>query len=274
LFLIVASSLDVASINISEKIISNYPFQKLSEKFQDHPIYEAAFEGKTIHLVTLGTESIQAQNLGDFFQNPELVVFVSKHASVKGTPTLSVHVPGNLGEAEMGGLSRMVSVAPANPMRNALISMQNLRDKMQLQYEVSYECTHHGPSLNVPTMFVELGSTIEQWNDKEAAGIVAHAAINAIKGLGQPAVPTVLGIGGPHYNAKFTRLTVEDNVSFGHIIPKYALAAIDVQMISQCVERTMEKVEYAVLDWKGIKGDDKTRIKDILNSLNLPFKKA
>ncbi len=51
---------------------------------------------------------------------------------------------------------------------------------MKLDYEVSYECTHHGPSLNVPAMFVELGSSEKQWNDSRAAEAVAHAAMEAI----------------------------------------------------------------------------------------------
>ncbi len=42
------------------------------------------------------------------------------------------------------------------------------------------KCTHHGPSLDVPTMFVELGSSETQWRDSKAAQAVAHSAMHAI----------------------------------------------------------------------------------------------
>jgi D-aminoacyl-tRNA deacylase len=150
----------------------------------------------------LNEESVYAQNLPNFFNNLELVVFISRHSSVSGTPTLSVHTPGNLGKAELGGLTRRVSVSPANAMRDALKAMMQFKEEMQLSYEVSYECTHHGPSLNVPTMFAELGSSAEQWNDAAAAEVVAQAAMRTISTFGASHAHVVLGIGGPHYNSK------------------------------------------------------------------------
>ena len=44
-------------------------------------------------------------------------------------------------------------------MRDALKALLHYKEELNLDYEVSYECTHHGPSLNVPAMFVELGSS-------------------------------------------------------------------------------------------------------------------
>ena len=78
---------------------------------------------------------------------------------------------------------------------------------MQLDYEVSYECTHHGPSLNVPTMFVELGSSPQQWSDTKAAEAVAKAAMQAIANFGVSEEKAALGIGGTHYNQQFTKMT-------------------------------------------------------------------
>jgi len=81
--------------------------------------------------------------------------------------------------------------------------MKKAQEEMNLKYEVCYECTHHGPSLDVPTMFVELGSSPRQWKDSEAAEAVARGAMAAAST--ENSYPTVLGIGGPHYNMKFTR---------------------------------------------------------------------
>ncbi len=208
------------------------------------------------------------------FQNLELIVFISRHSSVSGTPTLSVHTPGNLGEAELGGLPRKVSVSPANAMRDALKAMVYFKEEMWLDYEVSYECTHHGPSLNVPTMFTELGSSIKQWNDFKAAEAVAHAAMKSISAFGNSKATVVLGVGGPHYNAKFSRIALESEIAFSHMIPKYAILYTDANILRQCVEKTLEKVEYAVLDWKGIKGEHKSKLVETLKKADVSFKKV
>jgi D-aminoacyl-tRNA deacylase len=109
-----------------------------------------------------------------FFPKSELIVFISRHSSLSGTPTLSVHTPGNLGEAKLGGIPRRVSVSPANAMIDVLKVMMRLKEKMRLDYEVCYAVTHHGPSLNVPTMFSELGSSSKQWNYLSARGCCAR----------------------------------------------------------------------------------------------------
>jgi D-aminoacyl-tRNA deacylase len=185
-----------------------------------------------------------------------------------------VHTPGNLSEAKLGGLPRKVSVSPANAMRDVLKAMMRFKEEMQLDYEVSYECTHHGPSLNVPTMFAELGSSLKQWKDLKAAEAVAHATMEAVSKFGESQATVVLGIGGPHYNRQFTRMALESEIAFGHMIPKYAIPSIDMEVLRQCVERTLEKVEFAVLDWKGIKGEHKQKLVAMLREISVPIRKV
>jgi D-aminoacyl-tRNA deacylase len=272
--LIVASNKDMASINIKKQILNHYNFSETAENFQENPIYTSETNGRKVKLVTLNEESVYAQNITDHFENLELVVFISRHSSESGTPTLSVHTPGNLGAADLGGLPRRVSVSPANAMREALKALRQFKDELLLDYEVCYECTHHGPSLNVPAMFVELGSSPKQWNDLKAAEAVAHAAMKAISTFGECEGKAVLGVGGPHYNAKFTRIALQNETAFGHMIPKYAISYTDVEILKQCVEKTLEKVEYAVLDWKGIKGEHKSKLIEMLQEIGLPIQKV
>ncbi|MEM3700226.1 MAG: D-aminoacyl-tRNA deacylase [Candidatus Bathyarchaeia archaeon] len=272
--LIAASNKDVASLNIKRQILNYYNFNESTEKFQQNSIYIAEIGGREAKLVTLNEELVSAQNITDFFKDLELVVFISRHSSESGTPTLSVHTPGNLGEAELGGLPRRVSVSPANAMRNALKALKQFRDEMRLDYEVCYECTHHGPSLNVPTMFVELGSSPKQWSDLKAAEAVAHAAIKAVSTFGEAEAKAVLGIGGPHYNSKFTRMALESATAFGHIIPKYAIPYVDAEILRQCAEKTLEKVENVILDWKGIKGENKAKLVEMLQEICVSIQKV
>ncbi len=45
-------------------------------------------------------------------------------------------------------------------------------------------------------------------------------------------------------------------------------------MLLQCKTKTFEKVSLAILDWKGIKSEDKPNILSSLQEIGLPFKKV
>jgi D-aminoacyl-tRNA deacylase len=274
MILIVASNKDTASLNIRRQILNHYTFNKKPENYQTNPTYQTHNDNKHIQLITLNDESTQAQNLPDTFTNLELIIFISRHSSQSGTPTLSVHTPGNLAQADLGGIPNKVSISPANAMRDALKTMKKHKDELNLNYQICYEGTHHGPSLDVPTMFAELGSSPDQWHDEKAAEAVAHATMKAAEQFNFKPVKTALGIGGPHYNSKFTRMALEKEIAFGHIIPKYAVPKANSGTIKQCLERTLEKVETIILDWKGIKGQEKDPLMKTLNDIETPFEKT
>lgn len=271
MILIVASTKDLAGMNIAQQIIRHYNFEETSESFHQNPIYIKKVQGREVRLLFINEDIIYTQFITDFF-TPELLIFVSRHSSASGIPTLSVHTPGNLGKAEFGGVPKKVSVSPASAMKSALMEMAKVKEEMRLDYEISYECTHHGPSLDVPTMFTELGSSLKQWKDLKAAEAVAHATMAAVSK--RSSYPAVLGIGGPHYNKKFTRIALTTEKAFGHMIPKYAIPTVNTKMIKQCAEKTVESVKMAVLDWKGIKGRDKGKLVKTVNEIGLSIQKV
>jgi D-aminoacyl-tRNA deacylase len=274
MIMLIASSKDVASLNIKEQILKHYPFHKTAKEFQGTSLFDAVIRGRKVTLVTLSEESVEAQELPKEFPNAKLVVFISRHSSQSGKPTLSVHTPGNFGDAELGGLPKTLSVSPALAMQNTLRALMHYKGALNLDYEVSFECTHHGPSLNVPAMFVELGSSPAQWGDLRAAEAVAHSAMSAIAHFSAPQTSAVLGIGGTHYNQRFTIMALKGEATFSHMIPKYAIHLVDAEMLKQCVQKTLEKVSFTVLDWKGIKGEDKPNLISALETAGLPFKKV
>ncbi|MDR2719868.1 MAG: hypothetical protein LBC03_03580 [Nitrososphaerota archaeon] len=275
MILIVSSSKDIASINIANQIIQHYPFQKTADEFQDNPIYTANINQKQVRFIRINEESVEAQNLPENFTDIELMIFVSRHSSQSGIPTLTVHPPGNFADADFGGLPRLVSICPAVAMGNILKMLTFFQQKLGLfNYEVSFEVTHHGPSLNVPTMFVELGSSITQWTDSKAAYAVACAVISTIEKFeAKPTQKAVIGIGGTHYNKKFTRMVLDGEVFFSHMIPKYAVANLDVYMLRHCVVRSLEQISEVVLDWRGIKGEDKSGLLSVLDASGLIYRK-
>ena len=269
--MIVASEKDIASTNIFHQILNHYEFERLSESFDGNPVYLKRLRNREVRMLFIKEDLIHSQFLTDFFA-PQLLIYISRHSSASGVPTLSVHTPGNLGEARFGGIAKRVSIAPASAMKEALMEMARMKETLELDYQVCYEATHHGPSLDVPSMFVEVGSSVKQWRDQKAAETVAHAAMVAASK--RPRYSAALGVGGPHYNAKFTRIALTEETAFGHMIPKYAVSGVDLEIVKQCVERTVEKVESVTLDWKGIRGTDKQRLKPILDEINVPVEKV
>lgn len=266
--LIVASRKDEASLNIAEELLRIYDFQKTDVL----PIKDSYVHEETeVKLIFIEEEPVNAQNIDQIFK-PEIVIFISRHSSKSGLPTLTVHTPGNFGEAKLGGKPRELSISPANAMKTALQELFRWKTELNLNYEVSYECTHHGPTLAVPTMFVELGSSKRQWRDREAAEAVARAAMASATQNGK--CRAVLGIGGPHYNMKFTKIAMNEDLAFGHIIPNYALPYIDKYMIKKCIVKTYEKVEMCVLDWKGIRGAFKNDLITNLTDIGLEIRKV
>ncbi len=258
-------------MNIAQQILSHYEFQKASELFDENPVYLKRLQDSEVRMLSIKEDLINSQFITDFF-SPQLLIFISRHSSTSGIPTLSVHTPGNLGAARFGGIPNRVSVSPASAMKDALVEMARIKEKLELAYAVSYEATHHGPSLDVPTMFVEVGSSPDQWGDERAAEAVAHAAMTAASK--ESRYPVALGIGGPHYNAKFTQIALTKDTAFGHMIPKYAVSRVDLQIVNQCIERTTEKVDSVILDWKGIRGADKKKLKTILGEIDVSVERV
>ena len=68
---------------------------------------------------------------------------------------------------------------------------------------------------------------------------------------------------------RFKRLSNEEFVK----ILKPWFENLDEKMIKQAFERSCEKVEFALLDWKGM-GKEKTRIIELLEKLNIEYKRT
>lgn len=260
----------MASSNIASHIISLYRFEKAAEH-DGPPMYRGVLGGKDVGLVIVEGELVYLQDF-PMFSSAELVVFVSRHQSRSGVPLLSVHVPGNLFHADFGGVSGKVSVAPANAMRAAILEMERQRTRLELEeFRVYYEGTHHGPSLDVPALFVEIGSTEKEWAIPKAGEAVAHAAIAAV--TNKEGVEAAVGIGGSHCNSRLTNHGLRSPVAFGHIIPSYAFEGLTPEIVSLCVERTLEKNPTLVLDWKGIDGRQRDGLMKILDQLQYPVRR-
>ena len=71
----------------------------------------------------------------------------------------------------------------------------------------------------------------------------------------------------------FNKVVLRTEIAFSHICPKFQLENLDEELIKQSIEKTKEKVDFIVLDWKGL-GKEKQRIVEMLKNLNLEFNRA
>ncbi len=193
----------------------------------------------------------------------DIYIFATRHSSKKGIPTLSCHTPGNWSAAEAGGADRRVCISPASLLKQAFIYMNEMNDLPEFQ--VSLECTHHGPYLEKPCFFIEIGSVPEQWQNKQAGKLIADVIM---KLRTDSSCRSAIGIGGPHYCNNFNKLQLKTEIAIGHICPKHHLQHLDRDMLQQAIDRTIPKPTLIYLDWKGL-GKYKQKIRSLLEEFDL-----
>ena len=246
--LIISSTEDPASTNMKESLLEQTTWEEHGGFF-DTIVYRHATM-KDVVLVTIPDRKIRHENIDievhdQLHLDPHIAVFLSRHRSKMEEPTLTVHPIGNYGDAEFGGRPRTLIPAAPRYMAHLLRLIKKHLQKTDLQYHVCYEVTHHGPYLNTPTLFAEVGSTEHQWRQKEPATIIATSLLELLSTYKYEQdfpsnIPVLLGIGGGHYAPRFTDVVFERNAAFGHMIPSYHIeaGAIDAEMIEQAMEVT------------------------------------
>lgn len=201
--------------------------------------------------------------------------FVSKHASVKNIKSLTCHTPGNFGTAEYGGTSGVLSVSNAKIQSECLRLLNSLNERNQWGFQVALEVTHHGPSLNNPCLFIELGSSAEQWNqDRYCSGIAAVTTelINNYEKIMKRNQVIAIGIGGSHYAPSFTHEVLKNGTSIGHICPDYALKHLNKELFHQMILKTVPEPKL-VLFHKGVKSEDRKIIINWCDDYKLEYKR-
>lgn len=186
----------------------------------------------------------------------DLIIFLSRHASMNPVPQLTVHVTGNLSTADFGGIPGSLAVA-APAWMHAILG--NLSRHAPPGYRVSYEATHHGPTeISTPSLFVEVGSTAKEWSDPVAGTAVAMSVLEASPGGCIP----LIGLGGTHYARRETEISLTSRGAFGHIAPSREISSIDPGMIMQMAEKS--GAVAAFIDKKALRSDEIRSIEDAL----------
>ncbi|MFH1721264.1 MAG: D-aminoacyl-tRNA deacylase [Candidatus Altiarchaeota archaeon] len=206
---------------------------------------------------------------------PRVCIVASRHKAESGKPTLTCHATGNFGAAELGGEPKSLQSTNSLYLRKALLALYSVREKYSLDnFEVSLEVTHHGPTeLTFPLLYMEVGSTEEQWKNPDACRAVAEA-INYVVSEAPVDLPSAIGFGGPHYAPNFTEAVKDGSVAVGHMAPKYAVENLDEKILELMIAKTEPTPTLALIDWKGLKGDEKQKVTGLLEGAGLPWAKT
>jgi D-aminoacyl-tRNA deacylase len=258
--LIAASKKDAAALNIAEKLIKEYNFKRENENL---------YKGEKELLTIIEEDSLYSEDLDKIF-NPEAVIFASRHSAEAGKPTLTVHASGNLtSEAIYGGKPEELAIADPKRMKAALLTLKREKEKLSLnEFDVSLEATHHGPtSMNCPVLFIEIGSSMNEWINPKAGLAAAEAIIAACRKVVNEEAS--VGFGGGHYARKHTKAVLESNLAVGHILPKFFFEDLNLKIVKKAFERTVAPCKKALIDWKGMRSLERSKLLDFLEAINI-----
>ena len=222
------------------------------------------------HLVIIGKELIYTQP-EDLPTGRGPIIFVSKHRSNTDTPALTVHATGNLtNEALYGGRPEEVSIVEPFRIQAAISTISSEVKRLNLGIEVTMEATHHGPTnFPTPVCFVEVGSGPDQWGDPVLGEIVAGAAMAATLSA-QNNSPSAVGFGGTHYPERHTKLNIEGEYQIGHVVSRYAFdRQVSDHVLQDTFKKTIGPCKTALVDWKGLKGEQRRSLLDKLSAWNV-----
>jgi D-aminoacyl-tRNA deacylase len=260
--LIVASKRDVAAQNIVRELVRSKEFRPATKGSDD------LLRNGDVYLKLVETDGIYTDSLGADLKI-DAAIFASRHRSESGEPALTVHWTGNsTARADFGGKPKSLSYADPPRLRAALLALDEAREALKLSYAVTLEATHHGPTeLGVPTLFVEAGSTEKEWNDPDAAVAVSEAVWKAAKAPASG--KNAIGFGGGHYCNKHCTAIRKDGYAFGHILSKYFFEDYDEEIVRMTFERTRGECHTAVIDWKGVRGTERSKLIETLRQMDV-----
>ncbi|MGM5487918.1 MAG: D-aminoacyl-tRNA deacylase [Nanobdellota archaeon] len=259
---VIVSTQDPAGMNIKEHLLA-YNHERKETKF-GHTIH--TFD--TFTLYTTDSDSIYCEDM-DRNVPEDFIIFATKHQSEAKRPCLCCHVPGNWTNADMGGAERTLCTAPAGHIKKALTVLD---ESNTLDFEVSIEQTHHGPKITKPCMFIEIGSSLKEWENPEAGRLIAQAIMRITSEHPQQG-KTAIVLGGGHYNETANKLIRRTDLAVGHICAKFLLGHLDTEILRQAIQKHTTPADLIVLDWKGL-GTHKEQVKKILEGMDIEVQRS
>ncbi len=244
-FAVLYSKKDEAGINIAQQFKSYFLPQIPLIEMEKESIFNEDIDKKDSRL-----------------KHADFIIFATKHQSKEKIPSLSLHAPGNWRSADFGGKAGKICQTSSLALK---FLFQQLSKNAENKYPVTLECTHHGPLIEKPCCFIEIGSDESAWKNPELGKIIAKTIAdfqNFKPENDKQNTKTAIAIGGPHYCPNFNKIQLNSKrYAISHIIPEYALP-ISESMLSEAIKKTQENLDLIIIDWKGC-GNSESRQKVI-----------
>ena len=263
---IITSLPDPASRNMKKNLLEHFPFKKSHETFDGNDVYQL----RDVKLYTLQKKHIFVDDL-DKQIAADLFIVCSTHSSESKKPAMTVHAVGNFGSAQHGGKDSTMCPTDALFIRQYFLALKKHAHEVA-GYDITMESTHHGPYIEKPLVYVEIGSTEKEWNDENAGRVAVQCIMEALQGMEQRKreMKIATGIGGLHYCTNFNKLLERKELSFAYICPKHAIKHLTPDLLQQMKEKG--KIDFFLLDWKGL-GQDKQFLLDLLEKSGVEWKR-
>ena len=299
--LILASSEDPASMNMLSELMRiegwDDPLDYAHGQVTRHSSGNAeALLIDGLHIWADGIDSVHESITGSKLDE---VLVLSRHVSASETPALTLHAIGVPGEfphgekARSGGITGS-AVPPSTRFGDLFRKMCRIakEEHLENEYDLTLEATHHGPVLGTPTLYLEIGSTIEQWEDSRAARVWSKT-ISQCLGMAESSTKrdwdgsgnVMIGLGGGHYAPRHQAVISESDVWIGHILANYSMVFEEqdgnslppgpwAHAVKTAVESTRVAFPggdiFAHLDRKSFKGWQRSALTTLLSELGVP----
>ena len=252
MYVIVCSRLDIASQNIKDNLLRITDWDEID--LGNDEVIESTWVREDVCIVDVKDDLTNLNGIDRKLSgfHVDSLIFASRHKSDTSGKIFTTHFTGAYGSS--------LCVPSPHLMRTILLNL--MRYAQESEWKVVMEATHHGPTeVDIPLVFVEIGSSPSEWKDSWAGEVVARAILDSIGK--EKKCPVGVGLGGPHYLRRETELMSSSNVSFGHCFSSVMLERMDEDVLGEAVEKS--KADFIYVDRKSVSPSLRKRIEEIAN---------
>ena len=304
--LIAVSGGDIASTNQAD-VVRNLGTWTQRSNVEGQPSYECG----NIRMWVFPNGVLREDNINHRWESVtgevvSEVIFPSRHVAESGRACLTLHPIGvmQLDPQSVPPYGGKAGDAPPPSPRLAAWwrSLLERAEKADLgeHFDVSLEVTHHGPWLDVPCLFIEVGSTSDTWGHQGAAellGTLIHQGLglDGSTGIGSwsesknRGEPVLITLGGGHYAPRGNMTASTEGIWLGHMLATYALpfgeppqmGEVAEGLWRQSIDAAFGSTQKAFpggnivfsMDKKAFKGWQRQAIREHLEALGAPLLK-
>ena len=249
----------------------------MSKKIQEYAgfRYRELFEKEAIPFIEINGYPHELEDKDIKHIDADFFIALGIHSLKDEKKRFCVHPNGNWAglwphpkRNSLGGKEKTLCTASGallNKVYQSLLQNINLPD-----YKVSIECTHHGPSISKPIVFLEIGTSSEEWENIQANKVIVQSLRSVLKGF-EVDRKSVVVFGGDHYMTKVSELMKERRLQVSHMCPSNQIPHLSAEMIELALTKTHEGVEFVLLDLEAL-GPYHSKIVNVLSNKNVKYK--